>query len=167
MGKLGKRQMIILVVMGIVVLYAAFEFLVPKKIVSTTNKTQNTAELNTFVNELTAGLSKDTTKNLQVLIFSRAEKEWRRDPFLDTKSYRSWSKAQESIKTSAAAPKIVFAYTGYLEINKRKIAIINGMEYREGEELDVKGFVLKSISPVRVVIDNRAARAAQTIPLQE
>lgn len=167
MGKLGKREMIILGVMGIIVLYAAFEFLVPKKIVSTPNKTQNTAELNAFVNEMTTGLSKDTTKNLQTLIFSRAEKEWRQDPFLDAKSYRVWSKTQESVKTSAAAPKIEFAYTGYLEVNKRRMAIINGMEYREGEELDVKGFVLKSVSPARVVIENRSARAVQTITLQE
>jgi hypothetical protein len=47
------------------------------------------------------------------------------------------------------------------------MAIINGMEYREGEELDVKGFVLKSVSPARVVIENRSTRAVQTIPLQE
>jgi type II secretory pathway component PulC len=167
MGKLGKRQMIILGVMGIVILYAAFNFLVPKKKVSAPNVTHNTAELNTFVTDLTAGLAKDTTKNLQVLIFSRAEKEWRQDPFLDAKSYRSWSKAREPAKVGAAAPKIEFIYSGYLEVNRKRLAIINGMEYREGEELDVKGFVLKSVSPARVVIKNRAARATQTIPMQE
>lgn len=167
MGKLGKRQMIILVVMGIVILYAAFDFLVPKKKVSAPNMTQKTAELNIFVTDLTAGLSKDTTKNLQVLIFSRAEKEWKQDPFLDAKSYRSWSNAREPAKVGAAAPKIEFAYTGYLEVKGKRMAIINGMEYREGEELDVKGFVLKSVSPARVVIENRSTRAVQTIPLQE
>lgn len=156
--------MIILGVMGIVILYAAFEFLVPKKKAPTPNVAQNTAELSTFVNGLNAGLNNDTTKNLQIFI-SKAEKGWRQDPFLETKSYLTWSKARETAKT--AAPKIEFAYTGYLELNKQKIAIINGMEYREGEELDIKGFVLKSISPVRVLIDNRAARAPQTILLQE
>ncbi|MEI6313459.1 MAG: hypothetical protein WCO89_01210 [Syntrophus sp. (in: bacteria)] len=159
--------MIILGVMGIVILYAAFYFLAPKKKAPTPNMTQKTAELNTFITDLTVGLGKDTTKNLNTLIFSRAEKEWRQDPFLDAKSYRIWSKAQEPVKAGAAVSKIIFTYTGYLEVNKGKMAIINGMEYKEGEELDVKGFVLKSVTPARVVIENRAARAAQTIPLQE
>lgn len=168
MGKLGKRQMIVLGVMGIVILYAAFDFLTPKKKASAPDMTQKTTELNTFVTDLTAGLAKDTTKNLNALIFSRAEKEWKQDPFLDAKSYRYWSKAREPAKVGTAAPKIEFAYTGYLEVNgDRRMAIINGMEYREGDELDVKGFVLKSVSPARIVIENKAVRAAQTIPLQE
>jgi hypothetical protein len=169
MGKLGKRQMIILGVMGIVIIYAAFDFLAPKKKASAPDMTQKTAELNIFMTDLTAGLAKDTTKNLNALIFSRAEKEWKQDPFLDAKSYRVWSKAREPAKAGAAAAvqKIEFAYTGYLEVNGKRMAIINSMEYREGEELDVKGFVLKSVSPARVVIENRAARAAQTILMQE
>ncbi len=157
--------MVILGVMGILILYAAFEFLVPKKKAVVPSVAQSTSELSNFVTGVTTGLSKGTTKNLQVII-SKAEKGWRQDPFLEAKSYQTWSKARETA-TKAAAPKIEFAYTGYLELKKQRIAIINGMEYREGEELDVKGFVLKSISPVRVVIDNRDARAPQTILLQE
>jgi len=159
--------MIILGVMGIVILSAAFYFLAPKKKASIPSMANKTVELNTFVTDLNAGLAKDATRNLNILIFRRAEKEWKQDPFLDAKSYRAWSKAREPAKAGAAAPKIEFTYSGYLEVNSEKMAIINGMEYREGEELDVKGFVLKSVSPARVVIENRAARAAQTIPLQE
>jgi len=168
MGKIGKREMIILGVMGIAILYAAFDFLVPKKKVSAArDMTQQTAELNTFVTDLTAGLSKDTTKNLQLLIFSRAEKEWKQDPFLDAKSYRVWSKVQDPAKGGAAAPKIEFAYTGYLEVNRERIAIINGSEYKVGDELDVKGFKLKSASPAMVVIENHLTGVAQKVPLQE
>jgi len=167
MGKLGKREMIILGVMGIAILYAAFYFLAPKKKTSMSDMAQKTVELNAFVADLNTGMAKDGTRNQDILIFRRAEKEWKQDPFLDAKSYRAWTKARETVKTGVAAPKIEFTYTGYLEVNRGKMAIINGMEYREGEELDVKGFVLKSITPARVVIENRAAKAAQTIPLQE
>jgi len=97
-AKLGKRQMIILGVMAIAVLYAAVDFLAPKKKASAPDMTQKTAELSAFVTDLTAGLDKDTTKNLNALIFSRAEKEWTHDPFLDAKSYRAWSKARETVK---------------------------------------------------------------------
>jgi len=167
MMKLEKRQIIILGVMGIVIVFAAFSMVGQKKKTSAPGMSRQTAELNAFVTDLAAGLPKDATKNLNALIFSRAEKEWQQDPFLDAKSYRSWTKSREPAKAVAAAPKGQFAYTGYVEANKGKMAIINGMEYREGENLDVKGFMLKSVSPVGVVIENRSTKAVQKVPLQE
>ena len=100
MAKLQKREMIILGVMAIAILYAAFEFLAPKKESAGRNVVQKTAELNTFVTGLTAGLGKDTTKGLNALVFSRAEKEWTQDPFLDTKSLRALSKSRELAKVA-------------------------------------------------------------------
>ena len=47
------------------------------------------------------------------------------------------------------------------------IAIINGVEYTEGEALDIKGYLLKSVSPTRVVIENSANRTLLNVPLQE
>jgi hypothetical protein len=168
MAKLGKRQMIILGVMAIAILYAAFVFLAPKKKASAPDMTQKTAELSAFVTDLTASMGKGTTKNLNALIFSRAEKEWTHDPFLDSSAYKSWTQVKVTAKEAgAAAPKIEFTYTGYLEMNRKRIAIINGIEYKEGEPLDIKGFVLKSVSPARVVIENRTTRVAQTVSLQE
>ena len=67
----------------------------------------------------------------------------------------------------AAAPKIEFVYSGYLEVDRKRMAIINGMEYREGEGLDIKGYVLKSVSPSSVVIENRGTGATINVPLQE
>ena len=170
MAKLQKREMIILGVMAIAVLYAAFEFLAPKKESVGRNIVQKTAEINTFVTGLTAGLGKDTTKSLNALVFSRAEKEWTQDPFLDTKSLRALSKSRELAKVTAVpapAPKIEFTYTGYIEADRKRMAVINDMEYREGEELDIKGYVLKSISPANVVIENRATGTELTVSLQE
>lgn len=167
MIKLEKRQLLIWGVMGMVIMLAAFTLLVQKKKASVTSAPHHTADLNAFVTNLSAGLPKDATKNLNLLIFSRAEKEWKQDPFLDAKSYRLWTKSREPAKAVAAAPKSQFAYTGYVEVNKERIAIINGMEYREGENLDVNGFLLKSVSPVGVVIENRSTRTAQKVPLQE
>ena len=166
MAKLDKRQMIILGVMGIVVVYAAFDFLAPKKISSAPDMAQNTAELSTFVTDLTAGLGQDTTKNLNALIFSRAEKEWTQDPFLDAKSYKAWSAAKAPVK-GAGAPNGEFVYSGYLGTGRKRMAIINGIEYSEGESLDVKGYVLKSVSPTGVIIENRGTGATVNVPLPE
>jgi len=167
MAKLEKRQMIILGLTAIVILYAAVDFLMPKKRDTTADMQQQTEDLNSFITTLTAGMGKDTSKNLRPLIFSRAEKEWTRDPFLDETSYKSWTQAKVPIKEGAATPKIEFVYTGYIEVDKKRIAIINGAEYMEGEALDTKGFVLKNVSPTRVVIENRGTRALLNVPLQE
>ena len=169
MAKPDKRQMIILGVMAIAILYAAFDFLTPKKKSSVPDMAQKTAELNTFVADLTAGLGKDTTKNLNALIFSRAEKEWTQDPFLDAKSYKAWSAAKAPVKKAVGADalKSEFIYSGYLDTGRKRMAIINGIEYSEGESLDVKGYVLKSVSPTGVIIENRGTGATVNVPLPE
>jgi hypothetical protein len=168
MAKMGKRQMIILVVMVIVILYAAFDYLAPRKKIAGVDMAQKTAELKTFVTGLTAGLGKELSKNLGPLIFSRAEKEWTQDPFLDSRAYKSWTQVKVTAKeAAAAAPKIEFVYSGYLEVDRKRMAIINGMEYKEGEDLDTKGYVLKSVSPSNVVIENRGIGATVNVPLLE
>lgn len=168
MAKMGKRQMIILGVMAIVILYAAFVYLAPQKKIPGVDMAQKTAELKTFVTDLTEGLGKDSSKNLGTLIFSRAEREWTQDPFLDSRAYKSWTQVKLTAKEAgAAAPKIEFVYSGYLEADWKRMAIINGMEYREGEGLDTKGYVLKSVSPSSVVIENRGIGATVNVPLLE
>lgn len=169
MAKLGKREMIILGVVAIVLLYAAFEFLSPKKKDSGIDLAQKTAELDTFVTDMTGSLEKGTSKNLGTIIFSRAEKEWTRDPFLDAKAFKSWTESK-TIKAKAedsSVQKVEFIYSGYLEVGKKRMAIINGIEYNEGEVLDVKGYMLKSVSPSRVLIENRGIGATVNVPLQE
>ncbi|MBM4315749.1 MAG: hypothetical protein FJ122_17780 [Deltaproteobacteria bacterium] len=164
MDRFGKREKIILGLMAIVVLYAAFDFLTSGKKDPKEEMAQKTTELNTFVADLTGSLGKDTSKNLGALVFSRAEKEWTPDPFLDGKTLKLWAEAKMPVK---AAPKIEIAYTGYLEIDRNRMAIINGVEYREGESLDIQGFVLKTVSPTRVIIEDRAAKKLLNFPLQE
>jgi hypothetical protein len=129
---------------------------------------QKTAELKTFVTGLTAGMGKEPSNNSGALIFSRAEKEWTQDPFLDSKAYKSWTQVKATAKDAGvAAPKIEFVYAGYLEVDRKRMAIINGIEYREGEALDIKGYVLKSVSPSNVVIENRGIGATVNVPLLE
>jgi hypothetical protein len=173
MGKLGKREKIILAVMAIAILYAAFDFLVPAKKQSAAVSTQvtleqKTAELNQFVAGLNAGLEKEWANKVGMLIFNRAEGAWTQDPFLDSRSHKAWLKANEPVKEGKAPPpKIVFIYSGYLEAGKKRMGIINGMEYKEGDALENEGYFLKSISPTHAVIEDRKKGTAETVPLME
>lgn len=168
MNKFGKRELIILGFLAIVLLWAAFDHLTSSKKGQGEDMGRKTAELNTFVTDLTAGVGKGLSNNLDALVFSRAEKEWTQDPFLEGKAYKSWTEAKMPVKeTLAAGPKIEIAYTGYLEVGGTRMAIINGMEYREGEALDIKGFVLKTVTSTRIAVENRTTRTLLNVPLQE
>ncbi len=167
MANLGTREKIIIGIVGILILYAAVDILTPKKKTIEFDMKQKTEELKTFVTTLSTGIGKDAPNSIGVLVFSRAEKDWAGDPFLDDKSFRAWSQTRELVKDSVVAPKIEFVYSGYLEIKGKRMAIINGMEYGEGEALDVKGYVLKSVSPTGVVIENRRIGATVNVPLLE
>jgi len=173
MGKFGTREKIILGVMAIAILYAAFEFLYPKTKTSPAVSTQKavaqkTAELNKFVADLNASLDRDWMKNVGTLIFSRAESPWRQDPFLDGRTYKAWLKLKETAKeVKAPPPKIDFVYSGFIELGQKRMGIINGIEYREGQPLEIKGYVLKSLNAEKAVIENSLTGATETVPLQE
>jgi type II secretory pathway component PulC len=64
-------------------------------------------------------------------------------------------------------PKINFVYSGYIALGQKKMAIINGIEYREGDPLEIEGYVLKSVNAAMVVIENRKAGVMENVPLQD
>ena len=47
------------------------------------------------------------------------------------------------------------------------MAVINGLEYRIGEKLEIEGYVLKEITPLKVLIFNKNTGSKVEIPLQE
>jgi len=167
MAKLGKREMIILGVMAIAILYTAFIYLSPKKKDPGADTAKKTAELNTFVTDLSGSLKMDTMKNPGTLILARAEKEWTNNPFLNGKDFKKWTEARTAKVDGSAVAKIEFVYSGYLEVGRKRMAVINGVEYKEGEALDVKGYMLKSISPAKVVIENRGIGATINVSMLE
>jgi hypothetical protein len=58
-------------------------------------------------------------------------------------------------------------YSGYVDSGKNKTAVINGFEYRIGEQLEIEGYVLKQITPSSVLIFNKNTGNKEEIPLQE
>ncbi|MBU0986869.1 MAG: hypothetical protein KKH68_06405, partial [Proteobacteria bacterium] len=52
----------------------------------------------------------------------------------------------------AVSQEVSFTYSGYMETGNQRLAIINGMEYTVGEELEPGGYTVNSISANQVVI---------------
>ncbi len=169
MAKLQKREIIILGVMGVAVLFGAFNFLMPaRKPAPGSNAAQKTEDLSAFLGKIqgkTASVVVDTQSNV---IFAKAKSDWTPDPFLDKASYDQWVRAQIAAKAApVVAKKEVFAFTGYLATGSQRMAIVNGIEYREGAKLEPRGYVLQGVTPTKITIVNKATGAKETVLLQD
>ncbi len=60
-------------------------------------------------------------------------------------------------------PEGTYTYSGYLKMDEEKIAIINGMDYKQGETLD--NYRIEAILPDRVLLSRGEERYA--IPMEE
>jgi hypothetical protein len=169
MPKLTTRQILILSVMLLAILYGAYEFFfaVPKKPTVVTAKTE--ADLQAFIGNITATLTKDAPSPVVAHTIKQMEAEWLNDPFYEPKNDREETIAKEMAKVEAlsADAKSRLSYTGYVDMGHKKIAVINGNEYIVGEALDVGGFVLHDIHPVKIIIFNKENRMTLEIPLKE
>lgn len=56
------------------------------------------------------------------------------------------------IKSDAARDASMPMYSGYVEVGALRLAIIDGYEYREGDELETGGFLVERITPPQVTL---------------
>ncbi len=91
MAKLNKRQIIILVIAALFVLYAAYEYLISGPASKKVKAGTNSAEINTFVSDLQNDLIKDITAGVDAYIIGRAEANWQKNPFWERLSYKEWA----------------------------------------------------------------------------
>jgi hypothetical protein len=163
MTKLNKRQIVILALMALAVIYGIYEIIFgsPAGNKAATIKTYNSA-----INSNVAAVSlNNPLERLDAYIIGRAKADWKSNPFLERKLYKEWTAKEEPAGASNIAVK--FIYSGYVDAGKKKMAIINGMEYGEGEKLGIEGYVLKNITPAKIKIENRKTGSELEISLQE
>jgi hypothetical protein len=170
MPKLTTRQILILGAMLLAILYGAYDlfFSAPNKpAVVATVKTG--ADLNAFIGDIAATLTKDPPSQVVAYTINRAEMEWLRDPFYEPKSNREEIFAKEiaRIQEASAAVKGQLSYTGYVDMGHKKIAVVNGNECVVGDGLGIGGYMLNSIYPDKIIIYNKETRMMLDIPLQE
>ena len=164
---MSKRQIIILSIMAIAILYGIYELFIagPVKI-KNVDPGKRSEELDTFLGNISAGAKKDSPSPADLYIIARAEAAWLHNPFYERESYKVWLASRGSA-SGEAKQVIKFNYHGYLVVGKGKMAIINNVEYKTGEQLEIEGYFLKNISPQRIVIEKRADRTRFDVPLQE
>lgn len=119
---------------------------------TTISASKELENLNAFITKVAeaskAGLSKGDK-----YIIQRAETEWKQDPLI---SADLTDRPQDELNQQQAArevdPRLKVSYTGFMQMGDKKFAIINGIEYASGDELEQGGFVVRKITPSQVVI---------------
>jgi hypothetical protein len=155
--------------MALVILFAIYDYFIASRSKSEPiDIGKKTSELETFLTDITSRLPKGSLPSADAYILSRAESEWAHDPFYERKSFREWEKRKERAKAGGAVTqRVSFSYSGYLKVRDKNLAIINGVEYEAGDQLEIEGYVLKKIYPGKVVIVNEKSGAKFDIPLQD
>jgi len=164
MANLKKREIIILAIAAVFVLYALYEYLLADRL---TGKKVPTGVATETVETLTSTIAEDLNKNKlsdsENYIIKQAGVDWGSSPFLGRDLYQAWL----SKDGAAVASALKIIYSGYIDAGKRRIAVLNNVEYRIDEDLMEEGYVLKQITPSKVIIYDKKSGSSIEIPIQE
>jgi len=154
-----KREKVLLGVMGAAALVAAGVFVLtgPGKGARTgPDKTVAAAKSNA---EAQAKAVRDAGANaFETHVADMALRPWSTVVFYD--------KALD-IKTDAGKGELMPAFTGYVELGALRLAIIDGYEYREGDELETGGFLVDEVKPTQVTLRGIDTGKLLRLPYQD
>jgi len=162
-----KREKILIALMAIAVLYGALELFVfsgrsqrpaddPPAAVEVRDVKDAADQAKSAVEQ--AALSEQQRRVLEV-----AAAPWRPDLFYPV------PEMENPPREDAAEPAtgVGLEYRGYLAVGDRRMAIINGVEYRVGETVGETGYVLKAITPDRVFVEAPGDGERVSVPYSE
>ena len=162
MANLKKREIVIVVIAALFVLYAVYVYLIAGKL---PGKKIQPATTTAKVESVTAGMINELDKiklsDFDKYIIKQTAVDWGKSPFLDRNLYRAW------LAKDGGAGSFKIMYSGYVDAGKHKMAVINNVEYRIGEELKEEGYILKHITPQKVTIYDKRAGNNLEIFIQE
>ena len=92
--------------------------------------------------------------------------QWRQDLFFDAPLV-ALAKTGETAPDKEIPEEIPFTYSGYMEMGKKKTAIISGLEYAQGDELRDGEYLVRAIYPNRVILESKEGKREIILPLEE
>jgi hypothetical protein len=170
-----KREKIIIVTMILTILYGTYELFigVPSKkakrvkavsAVSESVKTDNTGIVRSkLFSQMSDTLKEDDAARAETYVAGRAEDDWKGDPFSSAHIVRS----ERKDVSIGSLDEVKLVYSGYLEIGSKKVAIVNGVDYTVGDELEMGGYTVKQISPASVTVVNQRGGGKIIVPFLE
>ena len=161
---MSKQEKVIVVIAALVVIFGIYSFFIASPDKRTRIEAgKDITKLNKLVNDVTEELQKGSLTEAEEYIIAQAGAEWTKSPFFEGRP--SW---KPGIGDIAQAEKVEFTYTGYVELGKKRLAIINELDYQIGEYLVGEssksgGHIVKGIYPDRVILKPGGKQKAITV----
>jgi len=172
---MSKREIIIVFAALVAIIYAVYSLFIAsssKQITNNTNIKKTGAVM--FIANLSEILVKNALDKTDIYIITRAEAEWEKDPFLKTELTKK-SEITKKPVPAEETPKqpepleerISLTYSGYIEMGGKRLAIINDVEYETNDELELVGYIVEKIEPLKVIISDIERQKKIIVPIEQ
>ncbi len=164
---MAKREKIIVFLMTIAIVFGGYNmfFASSSPKTDTVSAEKSLEELEKFVSDIKKTVDSDPPET-DLYIIGRAASKWAGDPFLKTDFSAKPDTANRS-RDKAFDHEVSFVYSGFIETGHKKLAVISGIEYEVGEQLDMEGYTLMDISQNQVTIGIKGTKSNIILPLNE
>jgi len=151
------REKIIVGIMCLTIVYGAYELIIrgrTRPLPALTTTSASTGDLKSFVAEITGKLANEKVTMEYQHMIRQADADWTKDPFIQSSEplKKRLSQVGSTPKKPKKSVKPRYTYSGFIQLDDTRLAIINGIEYAVGEKLVNKAFYVKTISTNRVVL---------------
>ena len=157
---MSKQEKIMVVIAGLAIIFGIYHFFIASPVKHIRIETgEKMLALSKLAEDMAVELKEGDLTEAESYILAQADTEWTKDPFYE---------GRVSLKpgpggTVIQAEKVEFSYTGYVELGKKRLAVINGLDYQTGESLESGEYIVQNIYPDRVVIKPKGKRKAITV----
>ena len=165
-----KREKVLIALMIVAIGIGAFELFVRPSfrtpIPPPTVHVDEAVNLSTTISQSMAKMDLGPEENH---ILQTAATQWANNPFYAWPAPRDNGVMADRTEPSLDLEQIRAAtvYSGYLEMGRTRIAVINGLEYQAGEMLPDGKYVVLNISPLNVTLQAERSKQEIIIPYQD
>lgn len=175
---MSVREKVFLILMAGAIAYGLYFVAVAPQLDVDRGRAQETkVAMQALVDDMRKELRQSDVPPATRRIVRRAEKPWSEDPFLTGKLPREVA-AEEAAAAEALVARddpdpepregaLRHLYAGFVQMQGKRLAVIDGLEYGVGDELVTGDAVVEAITPMQVVLRRKLGKGTVTLMAEQ
>ncbi len=153
----GRREQILIGLAVIAAIYLVTDnyLISDKKELSVQTNGSPMSSIDMFAEEQLDILKTFKQSDADKMAIKKAVEKWNNDPFASTKLMQQIEGKPEMRETTVkegAREQIPISYSGYIHVGKKLLAIINGMDYMQGDTIEGTNYKIISASTQSIIL---------------